>query len=298
MNVQINKLAKRLAIFLTGLIVVLLIVFALIYVISNQRMNKIYAIPEHTVALPTDSASLTYGKRLSQIRGCVDCHGENLAGKIMIDNPIVARLYASNLTPGAGGISKEFKTLDWERAIRHGVRPDGKPLLFMPAHEMFPLSDDDLGALIAYLKSLPPVDNPLPTNSIGPLGRALYLMDKIPLTPAELINHSAQHPSTPVPGITVQYGKYLAIGCTGCHGKDFTGGPIPGAPPEWPKAANLTPAGNLKNWSEADFIKSARTGIKPDGKPFDPVMPYQPLKAMTNEELKAVWLFLTSLPAQ
>ena len=280
---------------LTGLIFIYIII---IYLISNSRLNQSYTVPQHSITVPSDTNAIAYGERLSRMRGCTDCHGEDLSGHLMIDDPMVAKLYTSNLTPGKGGIGRTYTDVDWERSIRHGIKPDGKPLLFMPVQEFFHISDNDLGALIAYLKSLPPVDNEQPSNKVGPVGRILYITGKLPLIPAEQIDHTAKHPATPTPGVTVDYGKYLAAACMGCHGPDFSGGHIPGMPPDWPPAANLTPSGNLKNWSEHDFIQAFRTGTKPNGEAFSQYMPYQTLNAMTDEELKAVWVFLKSLPAK
>ncbi|MDQ7052943.1 MAG: cytochrome c [candidate division KSB1 bacterium] len=291
------NLLKWTAIALGSLAGLVLIALAVIYLISSNRMQRSYSVPSHPVAALSDSSVIAYGKRLSQIRGCTDCHGENLAGRLVIDAPLVMKLYSSNLTPGKGGIGKTYSDADWERSIRHGVRPNGKPLLFMPTLELIHLSDGDVAALIAYLKTLPPVDRVMPASTVGPLGRVLYLAGEIPLVHAELVDHVAGHPDAPTPGITVEYGQYLAPGCMGCHGPHLTGGKIPGAPPDWPLAANLTPSGNLKDWDEAGFIQAMRTGIKPNGQPFQPQMPYQTLKAMTDEELKAIWLFLQSLPA-
>ncbi len=292
---RIIKLVGKL---LAVVFIAIVIAVVAIYLLSNHKMSKSYNVEAHPVNIvDADSALIAYGERLSRIRGCTDCHGDNLAGKLMIDNPAIARLYAKNLTPGKGGIDN-YTIEDWERSIRHGIGKDNKPLLFMPATEFFALSDEDLGALIAYLNSLEPVDNILPENSIGMLGRFLYLIGKIPLIQAEIIDHRSEHPAAPPRSVTAEYGEYLALGCAGCHGKEFSGGPIPGAPPEWPPAANLTPSGNLKNWTEKSFIQTMRTGIKPDGKPFSEFMPYQTASAMTDDELKAVWAFLKSLPAK
>ena len=296
MTVRRIKIIRWVAIVAGSLATIVLIGLGILYGITNQRINRTYSVTPHTVSVPSDSATLARGKHVSLIHGCTDCHGENLAGKLFLDAPMVAKIYASNLTPGKGGIGEQYTDADWERAIRHAVGPDSKPLIFMPAQEFFHLGDEDLATLIHYLKTLPPVDNELPENSIGPIGRVLYLQGNMPLIPAELTDHTADHPAAPEPGITVQYGKYLTVGCTGCHGADFTGGPIPGVPPDWPPAANLTPAGNLRNWTEQGFIQAVRTGVKPSGERFSEYMPYAVLKAMTDDELKAVWLFLTSLP--
>ena len=160
------------------------------------------------------------------------------------------------------------------------------------------MSGEDLGALIAYLKTVPAVDNELPGHTLRPLGRALFLAGQLPLLPAELIDHDAPRPTAPLAGVTAEYGGYLAAGCIGCHGPGYSGGPIPGGPPDWLPAANLTPGGDLVNWTEVDFIAAFRTGIKPNGQPFDVNMPYKAVGQMTDDELKAVFLFLNSLPVR
>ncbi len=296
MNKRNTKWIKWIIGIVGGLLTLIIFFLILVYLITENRMNRSYSLPEHSVAIEADSQTVAYGRRLSVVRGCTDCHGENLAGRLMIDEPAVVKLYTSNLTQGKGGIAADYTDADWERSVRHAVAPNGKPLLFMPAHEFFYLSDEDLAALIAYLKTLKPVDNVLPASSVGLLGRILYMTGQLPLVPAELVDHTKEHPAAPQPGVTIEYGRYLATGCAGCHGPDFTGGRVPGSPPEWPPAANLTPNGNLKRWTERDFIQAIRTGVKPDGQTFTEYMPVRSVNAMTDEELKALWLFLSSLP--
>lgn len=101
-------------------------------------------------------------------------------------------------------------------------------------------------------------------------------------------------------GVSVAYGRYLAAGCTGCHGLGYSGGPIPGAPPSFPPAANLTPdnASGLGRWSEADFLRALREGVRPDGSTINPVMPWKNFARMSDTELKALYLFLQQVPAQ
>jgi cytochrome c553 len=188
--------------------------------------------------------------------------------------------------------------VDWVRAIRHGIGPDGKPLLFMPSHEFNVMSDDDLGALIAYIQQLPPVDNELRPNSVRPLGRFLYARGMVPLVPAELIDHNAARPVSPQPGPTPEYGAYLATTCTGCHGESLSGGAIPGAPPSEFPPANLTPdqATGLGSWTEADFFRALREGKRPDGTALASEMPWQAFAQMSDDEIRALWLHLRSVP--
>jgi len=292
-----KKVLKWVGIVLGGLIVLLLLAVGAVYLISNSRLNKSYNIEPETVAVPTGDEAVQYGRHVAVIRGCADCHGNNLAGDPLIEDPALAYLYASNLTAGKGGIGGEYTNVDFVRAIRHGVDPDGKPLWFMPAQEFYYLNDHDLGALIAYIKSLPPVDHVMPENSGGLLGRILFVTGQLPLIPAELIDHTAARPPVVEAGVTAAYGEYLAVGCKGCHRANYAGGPIPGAPPDALPAANLTPAGELSEWTEEDFINTMRFGITPEGDQLDPEwMPWPAIGQMTDEELQAVWLYLQSLP--
>ena len=126
---------------------------------------------------------------------------------------------------------------------------------------------------------------------------AMTFMDVV-ILPAEEIDHTAPRHITPEAGVTVEYGRYLAITCTGCHGSGFSGGPIPLAPPEFPPALNLTPGGELQGWTEGMFINTMRTGVTPSGHQLkNEYMPWMYFGQMTDEELKALFLFLRSLPA-
>lgn len=292
-----KKILKWAGIVIALLVVLVVAAVGALFVVSNSRLNANYQISPEPVAIPADDEAIAQGEHIATIRGCADCHNGDLSGNPFIEDPALGNLYASNLTAGQGGVGGSYSDADWVRAIRHGVGPDGKPLLFMPAQEFYFLSDEDLGALIAYIKSVTPVDKTLPENSIGPLGRVLFLAGQLPLIPAEMVDHNAPRPVAPEPGVTVEYGQYMAVGCVGCHGPNFSGGPITGVPPDWPPASNLTPAGNLKNWSEDDFITAMRTGLTPEGYNLNATyMPWPGLGQMTDDELKAIWVYLQSLP--
>ena len=194
-----------------------------VFALSQARLMHAYAVPAETVPIPTQPAAIAHGYHLAIISGCVDCHGRDLSGRVFFESAMIGRFVAPNLTRGKGGSGGRFADQDWVRAIRHGVRPDGKPLLVMPSKEFYVLSDGDLGALIAYLETIPPVDNELPSSAVSPIGRALMLaMKDLPLLSAERIDHNAPRPLAPPVGVTVEYGKYLAVRCTGCHGENLS----------------------------------------------------------------------------
>jgi mono/diheme cytochrome c family protein len=285
---------------LAGLVVLLILALVGSYFISEHRINQTYQIQVTAVPIPTSAEALAEGQRLYVVRGCVDCHHENGAGGVFIDDPALGRVSAANLTAGQGGIGGVYQVADWVRSIRHGVGPDGKSLMVMPSQEFNGLNDADLGALVAYVKSLPPVDSQAPANRMGPLGRILLVANVIPLLPAEMIDHNATQQAAIDPGVTVEYGAYLAQTCKGCHGATLSGGPVPGVPADPPYPANLTPdqATGLGNWTEADFRRALREGKRPDGSSLSPEMPWMALGQMTDKELQALWLYLQSVPPQ
>ncbi|MBI4339095.1 MAG: c-type cytochrome [Chloroflexi bacterium] len=294
-----RKLLKWIAIVLGALLGIVIVAIAAVYLLTSLRLNKKYDVQVETVAVSAAPSVIAQGRHIVESRGCSDCHGEDLGGEAVIEDPMFGYLYGVNLTGGKGGHSGHMTDADYVRAIRHGVAPDGKPLVFMPAEEYYYLSDADLGAVISYLKTVPPVDREMPPIKIGPLLRLFFLLGQVDVLGAENIAHTAPRPVAPPPGVTVAYGEYLAVGCTGCHGKGYSGGRVPGTPPDWPPASNLTPSGNLARWTEADFLKTLRTGATPEGKQLDSnYMPWKNLGRMTDDELKAVWLYIKALPAK
>jgi mono/diheme cytochrome c family protein len=236
------------------------------------------------------------GKYLATVRlGCVQCHGENFAGMLVADAQPVWTWYSPNVT--RGGLTKDFKSADWDRAIRHGVLPDGRSST-MPAGDYAGLSDRELSDLIAYVKSLPPSDHVSPPTAIGPLGKILLGFGVMPIN-AEEIDHTKPHLAVPPEAaVTVEYGAHLASACVGCHRATFNGGKIAQGPPDWPPARNLTPAGELASWTADDFLKTLRTGVRPNGEPLKPPMADMAKSArqMSDVELKAMFLYFQSLP--
>jgi mono/diheme cytochrome c family protein len=296
-----------------------------IYLSSQAHLTRVYKIPEEKVLIPTAAASVARGRHIFQFRGCEACHSPGgflnlpvsgkpnethlnlppqdvprMEGNIYLDDPAIGRVVASNLTSGMGGVGGGYSDQGWVWAIRHGIRPDGTPLLFMPSTEFYFLSDEDLGAVIAYIKSAPPVDNELPRSALSWMGRVVMtLVPEFTFIPAELIPHAAPRPAAPPVGVTPEYGEYLTYSCKVCHGLRMSGGPIPGFPSSWPPAPNLTwGAGSaLPAWSEEEFILALRTGKRPAGREIRAAyMPWTSFKFMTDDELCAVWSYLQSLP--
>ena len=270
-----KRIAKWTGIVLGGLIGLIVLTGMVLYPNGMEKLTRSYPnIPVEAVNIPTGSDAIARGRHIAIVWKCTECHRENLSGTLLTDDPILGTIPASNLTSGKGGIGKSYSDTDWIRAIRHGVKPNSRVEVFM--YDYSTMSDQDLGDLIAYLKQIPPVDSDYPAMRFGPIVPIAPAVGL--LTPAaELIDHGAPRPTDPVPGATIEYGRYLSAICFECH------------------SSNL--AGKLENWKLEDFIRAVRTGVLPDGKHLSPAMPLKTYGEMNDTELTALWLYLQSLPA-
>jgi mono/diheme cytochrome c family protein len=290
------------SLFLAVVIIVgiLIIAGAAVYGISAAELNRTYNIPPQTPALtiPTDAAGVERGRHFAVAIGkCTDCHSADLGGKVFLDVPPF-RLVAPNLTRGQGGVGGSLSDADIVRAVRQGVGPDGHGLLVMPSKDFSAFADADLADIIAYMRSVPAVDRVLPETELRPLGRVLFVIGAFPQPDATVIDHTMRAPASMPAAVTPEYGAYMARvgGCTGCHRANLAGGPIPGLPADMPHAQNLTPA-NIGSWSEDDFARALRIGKRPDGTTINTLMPWPYTAQMTDDEIKALWLYVHSVPA-
>jgi len=296
---------RVLKIAVAGLSAVLALVVAaalVLYVVGGRRLHRVHDVPSDAVAVRTDEATIARGRHLAEaVTLCVGCHGDDLGGDVLVDEPLIATIYASNLTSGRGGVGATYTDADYVRAIRHGVNREGRGLMIMHSDAYHNLSEADLAAIISYVKSVPPVDHEVPATKGGPLGRvfvALGMFDRgpMPLIPAEVIDHGAPLSDSPPEGDTAGYGAYLVsiALCRMCHGPDLKGGPPidEGAPP----APNIAVRAAPSQWSEEQFVGTIRTGITPEGKALNAeAMPWEVYGKMTDEELRAIWRYVESL---
>ena len=240
------------------------------------------------------------GEHLVEARyGCTGCHGTSFGGGTMIDDPLIGSLHGPNITTGAGGRTAAYTASDWDRIVRHGVRPDGTPAA-MPSGDFRGMSDRELSDIVVYVRAHPPVDDTVEPVKLGPLGAVLLAVGQIQLSADMIEDHGKPHPVEPPPTeASVAFGAHLATTCSGCHGTSFSGGPVPGSPPDWPPAANLTSdTQGLSGWTYDQFATTLRTGTKPDGTalrvPMSDMVPAA--QRMTEVELQAIWAYLQSLP--
>ncbi len=294
------KVLKWIGIVLGILIGLILLIAIGLYAKARIEFTKKYNVTVESVSIPTDAASLERGKHLATFL-CEECHGDDLGGNTAwFSLGPLASAKTPNLTSGKFSLTTQFTDADWVRVLRHGVKPDGTSVFIMPANDFYYLSDSDLADVVAYVRSVPPVDrgNDKPDVQFSFMGGVMYGAGIFGnLLRASSVNQ-VDRPATPQPGVTAAYGAYLVNinGCRDCHGAQLAGGK-PGDPSS-PLAPNLTPGGELRAWSQADFIKTLRTGVAPSGLQLpDQFMPWMYKSKMTDEELQAVWLYLQSLPA-
>jgi mono/diheme cytochrome c family protein len=295
-----QRVLKWTGIVVGGVVALALLVVLGLYTKSRLEFTKHYAVQVEAVPIPTDGASIEGGKHLATIL-CEECHGADLGGTpVLFDLGPIGTGAAPNLTTGKGGLGAELTDADFVRVLRHGVKPEGTSVFIMPAQDFRNLSDADLGSVIAYIRTVPPVDRfvPEPHVRITFLGNVMYGAGVFGhLLRAATIEQSAPPLPAPPVGVTAAYGEYLVNinGCRDCHGKELAGGK-PGDPNS-PMARNLTPTGHLGDWTEAQFVTTLRTGVTPTGLHLPAeYMPWDWKGKMTDDELSAVWAYLSSLP--
>jgi mono/diheme cytochrome c family protein len=295
-----SKWIKWILIILGSLIGLAAIAVAVVFASGRSRFNETYEVEVAALEIPTDGVALARGEHLvNAVAHCAYCHGEGLRGDYVENDPAtVGVVVASNLTRGEGGIGAAYTVEDWVRTIRHGVLPEGRSAFVMPSFLFHVMSEDDLAATIAYLQTVPPVDNALPETKLGPMAYALLsagpLQDGLA---AARIDHDAPFAAAPEEGETAAYGAYLAeiAQCKGCHGPELAGGR---ACPDCLPGPNLTQGGELGSWTKDDFITVMRTGSHPNGRQLSEVMPWRYFGKMTDSELGALWAFLGEQPAR
>jgi cytochrome c553 len=315
-----KKLLKILAVIVAVLILAVIGTYIWATIASNRVLGQTYAVHTYEVPIPfpvdeSEAPGASEGDRLQLAttraveRGrhlvesryvCVECHGANFGGGTMIDAFPIGTLLGPNITTGKGSRTVDYKPADWDRIVRHGVLPNGKPAV-MPSEDFKLMSDQELSDIIAYIRSRPPVDNVVAAPSFGPLGKFLLATGNLQPSAAAIETHQGPHTrQPPATAATVEFGRHMAAICVGCHRQNLAGGPIVGGDPSWPPARNLTPhADGVANMTYEQFVKTMREGVRPDGSalkvPMSTLMPYA--QKMKDVEMQALWAYLRSLPA-
>lgn len=266
---------------------------------ADRKMNRNVTLPPYDLALSDDPAAIERGRYLYVTRGCMECHGANGAGRAVVEDPAMGmRVVAPNISSGPGGVVANYTAADWERIIRHGVKPTGKPAMVMASEDYARLTDADTAAIIAYVRHLPPASGGAAVMELPLIVRVMYGLNVVQ-DAAEKIDHSLP-PAVAIPeAASIEHGGYVGQTCAGCHGPGLSGGRIPGAPPAWPVAANLTSGEGsvMPRYATVDQFKAMlRSGKRPDGTAISTVMPFGAFSQMNEVDMEALYLYLQSLP--
>jgi len=292
-----NPWLRRGLIAVVGLVALAGAAVAIGLALGERRMNRHIDVVVRAVPIPADAPSIERGRYLYASRGCAECHGAGGAGRRFVDDGSV-RLAGPAIARGS--VTQGYQVVDWVRTIRHGVKPDGRPLRVMPSEDYNRFTDADVGAIVAYAQSLAPVV-PRAAEIVLPLpARVLYGYGAIPEA-AELIDHRVPPQQPVAEGVSVEHGQYVANLCLGCHGANLEGGKRPGTPPDWPPAARLVAGpGNVMADRYADagaFVAMMKTGKRPDGSAVG-AMPFETLRELSDTDTRALHLYLRSLAAR
>lgn len=292
-----NKWVKRTSLLLVSLALIGVGTVVVGKAEGERKLARKIALTVAPVASRSDPSHIEQGRYLFTTRGCADCHGASGGGKTVIkEGPML--VISPNITAGANSVTTGYGNEDWVRTVRHGVKPNGNPVMIMPSEDYNRLTDDDMAALIAYIKTLPPVAGNEPVVQLPTAVKVMYAFGLMQ-DAAEKIDH-ALPPSQPVAAaVSLEHGAYVANTCISCHGARLSGGKIPGAPPTWPATANLTPGKGtaMARYPSAEaFIAALHSGRRPDGSEISPVMPFTSFRAMSETDLRALYVYLKSLP--
>lgn len=223
-----SRSRRILARLLAGLAGAAILAGAGLYAASERILRRSHDLPLRPIALPSDPASLELGQRRATLTGCfAGCHGDTAEGQVWSDDWLTARFTAPNLTQ----VIHDYGDAELARLLRHGVRADGTTAFVMPAVQFRHLTDEDLGAILAFLKTLPPIEGPVYRRGLGPLGRLGLLRGQV-YPSVDDVDPAVPLAGTPPPATPLERGRYIAmITCPECHGPDLEGWPGDVAPP-------------------------------------------------------------------
>lgn len=298
-----NVFLKWGGVIITGLLTLISVALLVLALRGFALLNKQYTNPVADVQVAGTPEQIARGEQLAHI--CMSCHSPGLELPLSgtdfaykFDFPPLGTLYAPNLTPG--GDIDDWTDGEVIRAIREGIHKNGRSLLIMPSNIARNLSDEDVQAIVAYLRSQPPTGDPTPANQFNLLG-ALFLN----LADFRTAQSPVGSVTAPRPG-TAEYGKYMVdiLGCRECHGDQLQGKVENGQPGPTP-GPNLTLI--VPEWTEEEFMTFFNTGQLPGGGTVptltlpsgftEPRMPWNIVRAATtDEELQAMYTYLHSLP--
>jgi mono/diheme cytochrome c family protein len=258
----------------------------LVYGTSEYLLRQTSPARAAAVTVPTDAASIAEGHRLAMVHGCLGCHGPAAEGNLLFDEPLIASIVAPNLTQSI----RHRSPADIATAIRHGVHPDtGRTMLVMPSQAFAPLTDADLGRILAFVASQPVAQGFEGGVAIGPVGR-LGLVAGQYKTSLQLVQQAAEPPlATDAESAT---GRYLArTSCAQCHAADLGGASHPEG-----VAPSLRIVGA---YSPEAFSRLMRNGIGLGDRKLGVMTGWAKayFSNFTDAEIQALYRYLHDMPA-
>lgn len=232
---------------LLGLVALLLLALALLY-LSTQAMLKV---PPYAPRTALQHGNAAEGARLAQVMGCRGCHRDDLRGADFVEERHVFKLVAPNLTQARA----KYDDATWQRLFRTGAKANGSLAVGMPVKAFQRLTDREVAHLVAYVRSVPAVDNPtLGSTRLYPLARVGLLTGKFKLD--DIAGDAPESARVLVQRATADRGEHLArTACGECHGMDFAGG----------GPTNAVPLIVAKAYDREQFARLMRTGITAAG---------------------------------
>ncbi|HEY6125882.1 MAG TPA: cytochrome c [Steroidobacteraceae bacterium] len=280
-----KKIFKWTGFVVAGLAGLGLLGFAYLYVASERELGRQYTLADNaTLVIPTDATEVAEGRRIAQLAGCMQCHGDNLAGTVVDDIPNLVRLVAPNISTRL----PNYTDAQLATVLRKGVKPDGHSVLFMPSEMFRHLRDEDLARVIAFLRSKPAVAEGITeTTQLRPIGRliiatgdykpAARLIESLPAADGSFDANDA-----------VSRGRYLTMNyCSECHAQDLRGvAPI-----------NAPALAVAKGYSLEQFTRLMQQGIGVGDRQFKMMSPTAQARftQFAPDEITAVHAFLQSL---
>jgi cytochrome c553 len=270
-----------------ALVVLAVVAYAAVYVTSERVVNRTYAFKPIAIAIPSDAESIAEGARLAQVHMCFGgCHGKGVEGEVLFDDPMIAHVVAPNLTASTA----RYRDDELAGMIKHGVRPDGRSMVVMPSDVLRLLSDEDLGRIIAFLRTVPAANGPAPDFRLGPLGRVGVALGQLK-TMAQLVAEATPPPEA---NGAAPRGRYLASTiCAHCHATNLAGAPA------GPGTDASPPLQIVAAYSPEAFAELMRTGTALGDRKLGMMreVALSSLSKLTDEEVADVYAYLRALPA-
>jgi mono/diheme cytochrome c family protein len=276
-----RKFLRWLAYSIGGLIVLGLIVAALIWAVSTQKLNARVDGKAEALGQPNAEQLADAGRQL-RVLGCVGCHAEGLRGDKFLDIPGVATLYAPNLTFVAGRASDQ----QLAQGIRQGIGYDGRPLLVMPSEGYQFLSDTEVAALIAAIRAMPKRGQEQPPVKVGPKGHVAVAIGEFATAPELVAKYRSERIADYGPALG--RGRHIVeVNCTECHGPRLEGKEL--EPGVIAPDLDIAAAYDLEQ-----FRTMLRTGVAPGGKDIGLMgrVAQRDFKYLRDDEIDAIHAYL------